>query len=159
MISAIAAIGANRVLGKNNELLWRVPADLKRFKALTMGHPIVMGRKTFDSIGRALPGRTSIVITRDIAWQHEGVVVVNSVEEAIAKAKELDAEEAFVIGGAQIYQQALPYINRLYLTLIDDIKEGDAMFPAYETEFTKILKQEPGEHEGLKYTWVDLERE
>lgn len=159
MISAIAAIGHNRILGKNNELLWRIPADLKRFKALTVGHPIIMGRKTFDSIGKPLPDRTSIVVTRDIAWQHEGVIVVNSIEAAIAKAKVLDNTEAFVIGGAQIYQQAFHYIDRIYLTLIDDTKEGDAIFPEYESAFTKTIKEEPGEHEGLKYTWVDLERE
>lgn len=164
MISAIAAIGKNHVLGKNNELLWRIPADLKRFKALTMGHPIIMGRKTFDSIGKPLPGRTSIVITRDTTFAPrfdlgEKVIVVHSIEEAISKAKEIDSTEAFIIGGAQIYQQALPFIDRLYLTLIDDEKEGDAIFPSYETSFTKILKEEPGEHGGLKYKWIDLERE
>ena len=158
MISAIAAIGKNRVLGKNNELLWRIPDDLKRFKALTTGHVIIMGRKTFDSIGRPLSNRTSVVITRDTEWHHEGVIAVNSIEEAIAKAKEFDTE-IFIIGGAQIYEQALPFVDRLYLTLIDDEKEGDAYFPPYEHLFTKMIAHEDREHEGLKYKWVDLERE
>ena len=157
MISAIAAIGHNRVLGKNNELLWRIPDDLKRFKNLTTGHVIVMGRKTFESIGKPLPNRSNIVITRDASWQHEGVLVAHSVEDALVKAKELDAE-IFIIGGAQIYEQALPFTERLYLTLIDDSKEGDVYFPPYETLFTKIIGHEDREHKGLKYKWVDLEK-
>lgn len=157
MISAIAAIGTNRVLGKNNELLWRIPDDLKRFKNLTTGHVIIMGRKTFDSIGKPLPNRTNIVITRDAAWQHEGVVAASSIEAALAQAKKIDSE-IFIIGGAQIYAQALPHIERLYLTLIDDEKDGDTYFPTYETIFTKVIKEESHEHEGLKYKWVDLEK-
>src|SRR6185503_7742279 len=108
MISAIAAIGRNRELGKGNQLIWQIPDDLKRFKSLTTGHPIIMGRKTFDSIGRVLPNRTNIVITRDTHWNHEGVVVAHSVEDAIEKGKALDQSEIFIIGGAQIYEAALP---------------------------------------------------
>lgn len=158
MISAIAAIGTNRVLGKNNELLWRIPDDLKRFKTLTTGHPIIMGRKTFESIGRILPNRTNIVVTRDAAWSYQGATAVNSIEEALAFAKGLNTGEVFIIGGAQMYEQALPFVSRLYLTLIDDTKEGDAYFPEYEKEFTKMIAHEDREHEGLKYKWVDLER-
>ena len=164
MVSIIAAIGQDRALGKNNELLWRIPDDLKRFKALTTGHPIIMGRKTFESLGKPLPNRTNIVImyaTED--WRNnprydfENVVVAHSLEEAIENAKTLD-QEIFIGGGAMIYTQALPLADRLYLTLIDDKKDADVYFPAYETMFTKKVKEENREFNGLKYKWVDLER-
>lgn len=162
MISAIVAMGANRVIGRKNGLLWPIPDDLKRFKELTMGHPVIMGRKTFESIlstlKKPLPGRTNIVITRDASWSHDGVVVVNSVEDAIQKAKELDTEEVFVIGGAQIYEQSLPLLDRLYLTLIDANEEGDAYFPPYEHLFIKKISEEPRDSNGLKYKWVTLEK-
>ncbi len=165
-ISIVVAIGAgklhNHVIGLENKLLWHIPEDLKRFKALTLGHPLVMGRKTFDSIvsytGKALPGRTNIVITRDPNWSFEGALVVHSLEEGIQKASELDQEEIFVGGGSQIYEQALPQVDRLYLTLIESDLEGDSYFPAYEHEFTKKIFEEKHEHNGLKYTWVNLER-
>lgn len=165
-VSAVVAIGNgrvhNRVIGKGNELLWHIPNDLKRFKALTIGHPVVMGRKTFESIvavlGKGLPGRSNIVITRDADWKFEGAIVVHSLEEGVAKAKELDQEEIFIGGGGEIYKQALPFIDKLYLTLIDDDKEGDTYFPEYEKEFTKKTFEESHEWEGIKYTWVDLER-
>jgi dihydrofolate reductase len=161
MVSIIAAIGQGRALGKSNDLLWRIPDDLKRFRTLTTGHPLVMGRKTFESIisslGKPLPNRTSIVVTRDTNWQFDGVVTAGSIEEAIAKAKEID-REVFVIGGGQIYGQALPLTDRLCLTLIDAVKEADIYFPAYEDTFTKIIFHEDREHEGLKYKWVDLEK-
>ncbi|MDO8576065.1 MAG: dihydrofolate reductase, partial [bacterium] len=124
IVAAVVAIGKNRELGKEGKLLWHIPDDLKRFKELTLGHPIIMGRKTFESIlgytqGKPLPGRTNIVVTHDPNWKYEGVIVSPSLEEAIAKAKELDTEEIHIGGGAQIYEQALPYIDKLYLTLID----------------------------------------
>ncbi|MDE1925276.1 MAG: dihydrofolate reductase [Patescibacteria group bacterium] len=158
MICAIAALGQNRVIGKDNELLWRIPDDFKRFKALTTGHPIVMGRKTFESLGKPLPNRTNIVITRDTSWSAEGIVVMHSIEEAVEKAKEIDKDKVFIIGGAQIYEQALPFVDRLYVTLIDEEKEGDAYFPAYESLFTKMIFHEHRDFEGLKYQWVDLEK-
>ena len=161
-ICIVVAIGRdknlNRVLGKDNNLLWRIPDDLKRFKALTLGHPVIFGRKTFESIGRPLPGRTNIVVTRDPDWTFEGVIVVHSLQEGIEKAKEFDQEEIHIGGGAQIYEQALPYVDKLYLTLIDDEKEGDSFFPPYEDQFTKKTFDEPHEWNGLKYRWVDLER-
>lgn len=161
-VSMVVAIGRNRVIGKGNLLLWHIPEDLKRFKQLTVGHPVIMGRKTFDSIvgmiGKPLPGRPNIVITRDSQWAHEGAVSAQSVEEALAKAAALDSTEVFVIGGAQIYEAALPHTDRLYLTLIEDEKEGDAYFPDYETIFTKKLSEEVRELGGLIYRWVDLER-
>ena len=161
MISAIAAIGRERVLGNKNDLLWRIPGDLKRFKTLTTGHPVILGRKTFDSIGRALPNRTNIVITRDSDWEHEGVMVVRSLEEAFTKAAAAPGgdEEIFIIGGGQIYEQAFPFIERLYLTLIEDSKKGDAYFPAYEENFTKLLFHEDMQTpEGLTYRWLTLEK-
>ena len=158
MVSMIAAIGNGRALGKNNDLLWRIPDDMKRFRALTTGHPIVMGRKTFESIGKPLPNRTSIVITRDRNWQYEGVLTASSIEEALEKANALDSD-VFVLGGGQIYEQALPFTDRLCLTLIDATKDADIYFPAYEDTFTKVTFHEDREHEGLKYKWVDLERQ
>jgi dihydrofolate reductase len=158
-ISIIAALGKDRAIGYQNKLITPLPADLKRFRELSMGHPIIMGRKTFDSIGRVLPGRTNIVITRDEAWNVEGAVKASSIEDALEKAKAHDQQEIFVIGGGQIYTQALPYADQLYLTLIESDQEGDVFFPPYEAEFTKKTFEEKGEHEGLKYTWVNLERE
>lgn len=158
-ISIIAALGRDRAIGYKNDLLWKIPADLKRFRELTTGHPIVMGRKTFQSIGRILPGRTNIVVTRNTDWKFEGATVVSSLDEALTKAAEIDQTEIFVIGGGEMYAQALPRADRLYLTLIGDEKEGDIFFPPYETEFTKVTLQQAGEHEGLKYTWINLERE
>jgi dihydrofolate reductase len=162
MVSAIAAIGKGRVLGKGNKLLWHIPDDLKRFKKLTKGHPVIMGRKTFESIleytGKPLPERTNIVVTRDVAWQHEGAIAAQSIEDAVEKGKGLDADELFIIGGAQIYEQALPYSDKLYLTLIDAEAEADSFFPSYETEFTKKVFEEKREWNDIKYRWVDLER-
>ncbi|TSC85545.1 MAG: dihydrofolate reductase [Parcubacteria group bacterium Gr01-1014_8] len=163
IVSAIAAIGKNRELGKGNELLWRIPDDMKRFKKLSMGHPIILGRKTFGSIvraiGKPLPGRTNIVVTRDAKWSYDEVIVAKSLEEALEKAKGAPGSEEIIIGGgAQIYKQALPYTTRLYLTLIDDEGEADSFFPEYEDEFTIKLNEERHEWNGLKYVWVDLER-
>jgi len=158
-ISIIAAIGKNRELGKGGELVWRIPDDLKRFKTLTTGHPIIMGRKTFDSIGRVLPERTNIVITRDESWQHEGVVSASSIEDAIEKAKQsAGSDEIFIIGGGEIYKQSLPFADRLCLTLIDDTKDADAFFPEYENIFTKKTFEEKREFNGLQYSWIDLEK-
>lgn len=163
MISVIAAIGRNRTLGKNNELLWRIPDDLKRFKELTLGHPVIMGRKTFESIlaslGKPLPGRTNIVVTRDASWRKEGVITASSIEDAIEKAKSAPGgEEIFIGGGGQIYAEALPFAQKLYLTVIEDEKDGDTFFPLYESVFMKVIFEEERESEGLRYRWVDLER-
>lgn len=163
VVAAVVAIGKNRELGKDGKLLWHIPDDLKRFKALTLGHPIIMGRKTFESIvgyvGGPFSERTNIVVTRDPDWKYEGVTVVRSIEEAIEKAKDAPgAEEIHIGGGAEIYKQALPYITKLYLTRIDAEGEADTFFPPYENEFTKKTLEEKREWNGLHYTWVDLER-
>lgn len=156
-ISIIAAIGKNRELGKQNELIWRIPDDLKRVKALTMGHPLIMGRKTYESIGRPLPGRTSIVVSRT-SGPIEGCIVVDSLQRAIEEASIIDQEEVFIFGGAQIYTEALPYTDRLYLTLIDAIDpDADTFFPDYG-EFTEVTQKEARGHDGLAYEWLTRER-
>jgi dihydrofolate reductase len=129
IVSLLLAASENNVIGKNNQLPWHLPDDLKYFKNLTWGLPILMGRKTFDSIGKPLPGRKSIVITRDQSWKHEGVEVVHSLDDAIAKADELGAKEIFVIGGAEIFHSSLPVANRIYLTRIHHDFDGDVFFP------------------------------
>lgn len=161
-VAIVVAIGKNREIGKGGKLLWHISDDMKRFKQLTLGHPVIMGRKTFESIigilGKPLPGRTNIVVTRDIDWKFDGVLVFHSLEEALTKARELDKVEVHIGGGADLYKQALPYVDRLYLTLVDDTQDADTYFPEYDTEFTKKISEEAREHEGLKYTWVTLER-
>ena len=159
LISAIAAIGENRELGKGNELIWRVPADLKRVKALTVGHPIIMGRNTYESIGHPLPERTNIVVSRT-ATDIAGCVVVQSLDEALAHASTIEKEEIFIFGGASLYAVALPHIGRLYLTLIHaKAPTADVFFPEYEKEFTNVLEKEKHETaEGLVYEWMTLER-
>lgn len=157
IISAIAAIGENRELGKDNQLLWRIPEDLKRFRELTAGHPIIMGRKTYESIGRPLPQRTNIIITRNQDFKAEGCIVIGSVEEAIAKAKEVDQQEIFIIGGGEIYKQAMPLIDKLYLTVVKGNKEADVFFPDY-SEFSHIVKQENSSFNNLVFFYLELTR-
>lgn len=163
-ICAVVAIGKNRELGKGDKLVWRIPADVQRFRDLTLGHPLIMGRKTFESIlgyrGSSLPDRTNIVITRDKDWEYEGAVVVHTLEDALEVAKKSPgSEEIHIGGGAEIYKLALPRMDKLYLTLIDaEDKEADIFFPAYEDQFTKKVFEEEHEWNGIKYTYVDLER-
>jgi dihydrofolate reductase len=117
-----------------------------------------MGRKTYESIGKPLPGRPNLVITRDPSWSVPGVEVFHSLDDALARAGELDAEEIHIGGGSDVYRQVLPRVDKLYLTLIDDEKDADTFFPPYESEFTKKTFEEKREWGGLQYTWVDLER-
>ena len=182
-ISLIAAIAEkNRAIGKDNKLIWKIPDDLKRFKELTTGHPVIMGRKTFESIGRLLPNRTNIIITRDKEYKVEGAIIAHSLEEAIEKAKqepslrsssagEAISEEIFIIGGGQIFKQAIGLANKLYLTIIEARLpspegeanggqgefEGDAFFPEY-SEFKKVISEKSGEHNGIKYKFLELEK-
>lgn len=139
-ISLIAALADNRVIGYRNRLPWRLPADLQHFKRMTMGKPLVMGRKTWESIGRPLPGRINIVVSRDTTLQADGGVVVHSIEQALEAAA--GAEEVMIMGGAELYAQALPRAGRLYLTEVKAAVEGDAWFPDID------LKD-----------WVEVERE
>lgn len=141
-IILVAAHAQNRVIGKNNELVWRLPKDFKHFKDLTMGHPMIMGRKTFESLGKPLPGRTSIIITRDNQYQQESCVVVHSLQEAIEEAKKIDSE-IYIIGGAQVYEQALPFATKMYLTEVKAIPEGDAYFPEFSKQEWKETAREP----------------
>jgi dihydrofolate reductase len=134
IVSLLLAASENNVIGKDNALPWHLPDDLKYFKNLTWGLPILMGRKTFESIGKPLPGRKSIVITRDKEWEHNGVEVVHSIEEAIEKAEGFGAKEIFVIGGAQIFETALPVASRIYLTRIHHHFDGDVFFPKISEE-------------------------
>ncbi|MBI2612858.1 dihydrofolate reductase [Candidatus Kaiserbacteria bacterium] len=164
IVAAVVAIGRNRELGKDNKLLWKIPADVQRFRDLTRGHPLIMGRKTFESIvgyrGSPLPDRTNIVITRDPNWTYEGVIVAHSLDEALEKAKDAPGgDEIHIGGGAEIYKEALPQIDKLYLTLIDAEGEADTFFPPYEKEFTKKVFEEEHEWNGIKYKYVDLVRE
>ncbi|HEV7919794.1 MAG TPA: dihydrofolate reductase [Thermoanaerobaculia bacterium] len=129
-LSIIAALAANGVIGRDNRLPWRLSADLKRFKALTMGHHLVMGRKTFASIGRALPGRTTIIITHDEGFRADGVQVAHSIDEALALAR--DDDEVFIAGGAEIYRQVLHLADRMYLTRVHADVEGDVTFPEFD---------------------------
>ncbi len=158
-ISIVVAIaGKNRCIGNGANLLVRISDDLKRFKTLTTGHPIIMGRKTYESIGKPLPNRTNIIITRNQDFKAEGVIITSSIDEAIKKAAEIDSQ-IFVIGGGQIYAQALPYIDKIYMTYVDIEAEGDAFFPDY-SEFKKetFREERVDEKTGLKYSWIDLER-
>lgn len=132
-LSLIVAMASNRVIGRDNQLPWRLPKDLAYFKKMTMGLPLVMGRKTFESIGRPLPGRTSIVVTRQANWQHPGVLSASSVPDALAVARqvaqETGAEQVMLMGGATVYEQALEYCDRLYITEVHADYSGDAYFP------------------------------
>lgn len=141
-LSLIVAMSQNRVIGRAGGLPWRLSADLQRFKSLTMGHHLVMGRKTFDSIGRALPGRTSIVITRQTAWQPPaGVLVAHDLAAALALAA--TDEELFVIGGGEIYRLALPQAERLYLTLVEAEIDGDTFFPEFAPSQWSLASDTP----------------
>lgn len=162
MISIIAAVGGNRVIGKNNELLWRIPDDLKHFKELTSGHPVIMGRKTWESLPekfRPLSGRTNIVVTRNADYKAEGVIVTDSLKFALSAAERANgANEIFIIGGGEIYKEALTLADRLYLTLIEDETIGDTFFPPYENIFIKKVSEEKKDFNGLKYSWLTLEK-
>jgi dihydrofolate reductase len=130
IISAIAAIGEGGVIGREGRLPWHLPDDLKRFRAITWGKPIIMGRRTFESLGRPLPGRTNIVLTRTPDYRAEGCVVAGTPEEALAAAASTGAEEAVVIGGSEVYRELLPLCEKVYLTIVGGHFEGDAFFPA-----------------------------
>ena len=155
MIAAIQEV--DRGLGNGLDLLWRISADLKRFKAITTGHPVIMGRKTYDSIGRPLPNRLNIVITRDASKQIEGCVVVGSLEEAVAKASETGDSEIFILGGGQIYEQAISLADRLYLTIVHAQKDANIFFPDYSA-FARVVEKEKHPEHDPPFTWVTLER-
>lgn len=139
MLSIVVALTENNVIGNGNELPWRMSDDLKRVKALTMGHHLIMGRKTYESIGRPLPGRTTIIITRQSDFKAEGCIVLSSLKEAIQQAAH--DPEAFVFGGGEIFKQALPLADRLYLTRIHTTIHGDTHFPEIDPKEWKLIDQ------------------
>jgi dihydrofolate reductase len=158
-IALIAALDRNGLIGRDNALPWQLPADLQHFKRTTMGKPILMGRKTWESLGRPLPGRHNIVLTRDPAYRAEGATVVDSIDAALAAAG--DAEEVMVIGGSAFYRAMLPQATRLYLTRIDAEFEGDAWFPeidARDWQETARESHAPDERNPHPYAFVTLER-
>jgi dihydrofolate reductase len=136
IISMIAAMADNRIIGKDNKMPWHLPADFAWFKRCTLGKPVIMGRKTYESIGRPLPGRHNIVISRDASLVIEGVSIVSSIEEAIEVAANVD--EVMIIGGGSIYQACMPQANKLYLTFIDLNIEGDTQFPEWGSEWQEV---------------------
>lgn len=170
IISMIAIISKNRGLGKDNKLLFHIPGELPRFKKITLGHPVIMGRKTFESLNRpsGLPGRLNIVVSRSVSDNQKaefpGVVFLTELQLAIALAKESasvdnsgEIKEIFIIGGGQIYEQALPFADRLYLTVVDKEADADTFFPDYSM-FTKVIEKEDHEDGGYKYTFLTLEK-
>ena len=159
-ISLIAALARNRVIGRDNQLPWRLSADLKHFKSLTMGKSIVMGRKTWESIGKPLPGRTNIVVTRDSDFSAEGCSVVYSIEEALVAAE--GGEEVMIMGGANLYAQLLPRADRLYLTEVQADVSGDAWFPEIvEAQWQELDREShhADENNEFDYDFVVLERQ
>ncbi|MFM2381892.1 MAG: hypothetical protein RLZZ76_659 [Candidatus Parcubacteria bacterium] len=159
----VAAISrGKRALGNKNGLLWHIPADLKHFKEKTLGHPVIMGRKTFESIvtilGKPLPNRKNIVVTRNSEYSYPGVAVATSLADALEEAKKDNPIEIHIGGGADLYKQALPYVDELYLTLVDDEPEADTFFPEFENQFEIVTEHEKQEHNGLVYQWVDYVR-
>lgn len=137
----IAAVARNGVIGAGNDIPWRIPEDWARFKALTMGHVLIMGRKTYDSIGRPLPGRTTVVVTRDPDWTAEGVLVARDLDQAFAVAFAGDPEKVFVAGGGQIYAAAWERLDRLEITEVDAEPEGDVRFPVIDARWTEIARE------------------
>jgi dihydrofolate reductase len=162
-VSLIVAVSQNNVIGRDNQLPWHLPEDLQYFKSVTMGKPILMGRKTFDSIGRPLPGRKNIVITRDSQWTAEGVEVVHSLDDAVVAGTKAcaaaDSDEIMVIGGAQIYRDCLPMADRLYLTRVKAEVDGDAFFPNIdENQWQKTAEKAAKTIDKFDYCFQVLER-
>lgn len=139
MISIIVAMGNNRVIGKNNSLIWHLPADLKHFKELTMGKPVIMGRKTFESMGKALPGRTNIVVTGKTGFGAPDCLVANSLEKSLEIVSK--EPEVFIAGGGEIYKQAIPIVDRMYITIIDHSFDGDTCFPEFSKKVWTITEE------------------
>ena len=153
MVKIIVATSKNKVIGDSNSLIWHLPADLKRFKELTTGNPIVMGRKTYESIGRPLPNRRNIIITRDTKYEVDGCETVNSLEEALMICN----NNCFIIGGGEIYNQSMEIADQIYLTLVHEDFEGDTTFPEIGSEWKMVTSQdfEPDEKNKHKYSFIE----
>ena len=157
-LNSIVVVGKNREIGCNNKLLWDIPADMARFKKLTTGHTVIMGDKTFESIGSPLPGRANIVISLDKNYQAPGCEVAHSIECAIECAKKQETNgKAFVIGGGTIYKLFMPLIDKLYVTEVDDAPKADTYFPNY-SDFQKVIFKETHKENNLKFTFKELGR-
>lgn len=157
-LSIIVAVAHERVIGVNNTLPWHLPEDLKRFKALTMGHHIIMGRKTYDSLGRLLPGRTTVIVTRNKNYKVEGALVAHSLEAAIALCE--NDSEVFLIGGAELYQDGLKLAHKLYITEIELDVVGDAFFPILKSsEWLEIARETHISDKGLNFNYATYMRE
>ena len=159
IISLIAAMDKNRAIGIENRLPWHLPADLQHFKRVTMGKPVIMGRNTYESIGKPLPGRLNIVVTRDTAYQAPGCTLAHSFEDAIDKAGE--QEEIMIMGGASFYEHTIDKADRLYLTFVDTEVQGDAFFPAWnDGEWQEVEREshQADEKNGFNYEFVTLQR-
>lgn len=159
-LALIAAVARNGLIGRGGELPWHIPADLQFFKAATMGKPMIMGRRTFESIGRALPGRTSIVVTRNAGFAAAGVEVADGLDRALELAAQTGADEVMVIGGGEIYAAALPRADRLYLTEVHIDAEGDVYFPGFDRTQWRELSRDDHAADGATpaYSFVVLER-
>lgn len=152
-LSLIVAVAGNRVIGVNNTLPWHLPEDLKRFRALTTGHHIIMGRKTYESLGRLLPGRTTVIVTRNKDYQLEGALIAHSLEAAMILCQQ--DEEAFLIGGAELYQDGLKYANKLYITEIGLEVAGDAFFPEIDlNQWQETSREAHTSAQGLSFNYV-----
>lgn len=159
IVSSIVAIAENNGIGKDNQLLWRLPADLKHFKEITTGHTVIMGRKTYESVGKPLPNRRNIIITRNTSLEIPGVEVVNDLEQALALCNA--DEEVFIVGGAEIYKMAMPATDRIYLTVVHGTFDADTFFPTIDTSVwkeTDIVNNEADEKNPFAYTFSTLVR-
>ncbi len=156
MVKIIVATSKNNVIGDSNKLIWHLPADLKRFKEITTGHPIVMGRKTYESIGRPLPNRRNIIITRDEQYEVDGCEVVNSIEEALL----LTNNDCFIIGGGEIYKQSLPIAQQIFMTIIDEDFDGDTNFPELDKSWyvSSKVNHQQDEKNPHNYSFILYER-
>lgn len=161
-VSTIVGMGNNNEIGKGNDIPWYLPADLKYFKKITSGHPIIMGRKCFESIGRPLPNRTNIIVSRNPEFYIEGCILVHSIDAALSVAEDKGAEEAFIIGGGEIYRRGLPLSSRLYLTNIDvTVDDADIFFPKINFDDWKVISEEIHQKDAKNpydYTFKVLER-
>jgi dihydrofolate reductase len=157
IISIIAAVAENRAIGLKNKLLWDIPEDMKHFQVITRGHPVIMGQKTFESIGKPLPNRVNIVLTQEPDLKIVGCITVNSIEQALTEAKKHDQEEIFFVGGGTVYKQALPLADKLYLTVVKGNFEADTYFPDY-AQFTKVVSRRESHDDNFHYTFLELVR-
>jgi dihydrofolate reductase len=160
-LSHLVAASENNVIGKNNQLPWNLPNDFKFFKNKTWGMPVIMGRNTYESLDKPLPGRFNIVITTKQDWKRDDVIVAHSIDEAITKAKETDCKEIFIIGGAEVFKQSIEIVNRIYLTRVDATIDGDAFYPAIDKTKWKLKREDPhpaDEKHAFAYTFQTWER-